>query len=606
MKLNIKVAIGCIMVIVSFYGCGGGGSGGDGGTVGPANMAPTVNAGADQALTFLSGTQTVTLTGTSNDSDGTVVSHQWVQTGGTGVTITGAATSAITFSVPAATEAYSFVYTVTDDDGAQVTDTVAVYVTEIVFEDSLGSLSNWQIENAPDPESWSANGALLQESSVIDFVASYHLGTYAKLNATAVSGITNYRFSVDVTPLSNGGSQGNDVGIMFRYNGPNSYYRVSMSARYGFTRFEKRVGNTFQPLAVNARGYVDNQPMTMAAEVNGDTIVVWIDGDPVFALEDPNPIPSGTVALYCQDRARFDNVLITENPLQPTVVIASPLAYSVLPGDLVDLTVTAVVLNKPAGGSVAFNLDGGSDIPATGSGNLYSHVFPSVFNGNHDVTAIIRYADDTEASSDTNSMVGTGGDYYVTVGDSITNGVGDLIASNNDSADERIVSIQGYQARLADTLTTATDRPQIVFNEGTEGETAAGLNINIDSILDRHPGANKVLMMVGTNDSDSGGVDPVIFGNRVEAIATTIGVEGKKVWLAETLPTNVIPANNTLIQQYNTEIREIASLDADDGIFLGPDLYDAFDDMPGLYTDLYHPNDAGYRLMADEWAATLP
>jgi hypothetical protein len=185
MKLNIKVAIGCIMVIVSFYGCGGGGSGGDGGTAGPANMAPTVNAGADQALTFLSGTQTVTLTGTSNDSDGTVVSHQWVQTGGTGVTITGAATSAITFSVPAATEAYSFVYTVTDDDGAQVTDTVAVYVTEIVFEDSLGSLSNWQIENAPDPESWSANGALLQESSVIDFVASYHLGTYATLNAPA-------------------------------------------------------------------------------------------------------------------------------------------------------------------------------------------------------------------------------------------------------------------------------------------------------------------------------------------------------------------------------------------------------------------------------------
>jgi hypothetical protein len=184
-----------------------------------------------------------------------------------------------------------------------------------------------------------------------------------------ISGITNYRFSVDVTPLSNGGSQGNDVGIMFRYNGPNSYYRVSMSARYGFTRFEKRVGNTFQPLAVNARGYVDNQPMTMAAEVNGDTIVVWIDGDPVFALEDPNPIPSGTVALYCQDRARFDNVLITENPLQPTVVIASPLAYSVLPGDLVDLTVTAVVLNNPAGGSVAFNLDGGSDIPAAGSGN---------------------------------------------------------------------------------------------------------------------------------------------------------------------------------------------------------------------------------------------
>ena len=207
------------------------------------------------------------------------------------------------------------------------------------------------------------------------------------------------------------------------------------------------------------------------------------------------------MALYCQDRARFDNVLITENPLQPMVAISSPLAYSVTPGNLVNLTVTAVVLNKPAGGSVAFSLDGGSEITVAGSGNFYSRVFPGVSNGNHDVAAIVRYADGTEAGSDTNSMVGTGGDYYVTVGDSITNGEGDDNASNNDSADGRIVAIQGYQARLADLLTTATGRPQIVFNEGIPGETSSDLDLRIDSILDRHPGANKVLMMIGTNDS---------------------------------------------------------------------------------------------------------
>ena len=98
-------------------------------------------------------------------------------------------------------------------------------------------------------------------------------------------------------------------------------------------------------------------------------------------------------------------------------------------------------------------------------------------------------------------MVGTGGDYYVTVGNSITNGVGDLIPGNNDSDDGRIVAIQGYQARLSNLLTTKTGRPQIVFNEGIPGDTASDLNGRIDSILDRHPGANKVLMMIGTNDS---------------------------------------------------------------------------------------------------------
>ena len=114
----------------------------------------------------------------------------------------------------------------------------------------------------------------------------------------AITGISNYRFSVDITRLTDPPSniQGNDVGIMFGYQSANSYYRFSMNAKYGFTRFEKRVGGTFQTLAVNARRYVDNIPMNMAAEINGNTIVVWINGEPVFAERDPS-ILSGTVAL---------------------------------------------------------------------------------------------------------------------------------------------------------------------------------------------------------------------------------------------------------------------------------------------------------------------
>ena len=500
------------LVILSLSGCGGGG--GDSPTITPANIPPAADAGPDQTVT-LSFPDTITLTGTSSDSDGTIVSHQWVPTGNTSASLTGATTPTVTFSVPAATEAYSFSYTVTDDDGAQRTDTVSVYVTRVIFSDSFGDgagwSSRWTVNNdTADPDNWDVtSGYLLQQSEVSDLQDSYQTGTYALLEDPAITGISNYRFSVDITPLTDppSNSQGNDVGIMFGYQSANNYYRVSMSARYGFTRFEKRVGSSFETLAVNARGYVDNQPMTMAAEVNGNTIVVWIDGDPVFADVDP-AISSGTVALYCQDRARFDNVLITENPVAPTVAISSPLAYSVTPGNLVNLTVTAVVLNTPAGGSVAFSLDGGSEIPVAGSGNLYSLVFPGVANGNHDVAAIVRTAEGTEVASDTNSMVGTGGDYYVTVGDSITNGVGDFNPANNDSADGRIVAIQSYQARLSDRLTTTTGRPQIVFNEGIGGDKPADLQARIDSILERHPGANKVLMMIGTNGSQNTILDP--------------------------------------------------------------------------------------------------
>ena len=80
------------------------------------------------------------------------------------------------------------------------------------------------------------------------------------------------------------------------------------------------------------------------------------------------------------------------------VVVASPLAYSIAltPDDGDTLSAEAVVLNKPVGGTVGFSLDGGSEITAAGSGNVYSVEFAGVADGEHEVTAILRDADDRE------------------------------------------------------------------------------------------------------------------------------------------------------------------------------------------------------------------
>ena len=137
-------------MMLAMSGCGGGG--GDSITPAPApNIPPVANAGTDQTLTFHNpGTRIVTLTGTSNDTDGAIVSHQWVQTGGMGVTITGAATPTITFTVAAATEAYSFRYTATDNAGAEQSDTVSVYVTEVIFSDLFDDGSGWSDRWSPE------------------------------------------------------------------------------------------------------------------------------------------------------------------------------------------------------------------------------------------------------------------------------------------------------------------------------------------------------------------------------------------------------------------------------------------------------------------------
>ena len=590
------------------------------------NIKPVVNAGPDQELNLSSpNTGAITLTGTSNDGDGTIISHLWVQTGGPAVTqLADASTSTATVTVPAATQDYAFSYTVTDDDGAQQTDTVSVYTTEIILSDSFADDSDWSyVNNTGYSADWSVVNGQLQQSnflanrSAYEGLTSYHTGTYAILANPAMNGASAYRFSVDVTPLTNIGSvlsQGNDVGIMFLRQNDDNYYRVSMNAKHGFTRFEKVLNGTFQTLAVNAIGYVENQPMTMTAEVNGNAIIIWIDGDPIFAVVDSSMPASGTIALYCQDRAKFDNVQITEPPLQPLVALSSPLAYSVAltPGDGNTLSAQAVVLNQPVDGEVVFTIDDGIETVATASGKIYSAQFSDVTNGEHEVTAIIREADGTEVSADVNATVGTGGDYYVTIGDSITTGMGDEKPWNNDSTDGRIVSIQGYQARLADALTTTTGRPQIIFNEGVEGDTASDLNNRISSILERYPGANKVLMMIGTNDSGGSSVNPGTFENTIRAIANRIDdVNGKQVWIAKPPPTYVIgtstldASRNSVIVDYNQRILTVTGEDPGDDTFLGPNFHTQINNF-NLYADYLHLNDAGYQVMANEWIKKLP
>jgi lysophospholipase L1-like esterase len=581
------------------------------------NSPPVVDAGTNQFITLAS-PDTLTLTGSATDSDGSIEAHLWEQTGGPTLALTNADTEEVSFTVPATTAAYTFSYTATDDSDEQATDTVAVYVSSEIYSDAFSSDANWQtrVDQSLVASNWYIDsGRLLQNNNVYDnddaFYnnSSYRIGTYTVLDAGQLAGATDYRVSVDITPLTNnadGSSNGNDIGIMFRYVDSANYYRVSMNARNSYTRFEKVVGGTFTTLAVNAIGYVDNTAMTMTAEVNGNVIFIWLDGDPLFAVVDSD-ISSGTVALYCQDRVRFDNLSIVEPPSQPAVVIQAPLAYSVplTQSDGNALATSAVVLNAPSGGSVGFVLDDGTEMTATASGSVYSYTFSGVTDGEHDLEARLRDADGNMVSNDINSTIGVGGNYIVTVGDSITNGTGDDSSANNDSADGRIVGIQGYQALLADALTETTRLPQIILNEGVGGDRSEDLDNKMNSIMERHPGANMMLMMIGTNDARN----PVLTNAQYEAnVTAAINKMGDRLILyAKPMHTYLSdgswtynPDRNGNIEGYNTVVDSIVA--ATSGIYAGPDFYNhASFSSPTYYADYLHPNDGGYQIMAAEW-----
>jgi hypothetical protein len=91
----------------------------------PENQAPSVNAGPDKSITLP--VNSVTLTGTASDPDGSIVSYEWTKVSGGGATIAspGSPTTNIT-NLTVGT--YVFSLKVTDDDGATSSDNVTVTV----------------------------------------------------------------------------------------------------------------------------------------------------------------------------------------------------------------------------------------------------------------------------------------------------------------------------------------------------------------------------------------------------------------------------------------------------------------------------------------------
>ena len=100
-------------------------------TVNPAaNVAPTANAGTDQAITLP--VSTITLSGSGTDADGTVVNYSWTEISGpSGFNIVNS-TSPVTDVTGLVKGVYQFQLKVTDNDGAIGTDIIQITVNAAV------------------------------------------------------------------------------------------------------------------------------------------------------------------------------------------------------------------------------------------------------------------------------------------------------------------------------------------------------------------------------------------------------------------------------------------------------------------------------------------
>jgi lysophospholipase L1-like esterase len=579
------------------------------------NLPPVADAGDDQHVLA---SQTVTLNGTnSSDSDGSIAEYQWNQVSGSpiaGDPNFDSSSPTPTFTAPDSSGKIRFNLTVTDNNGLESSDPVDIYISQVFFEDdfSQGLQSTWRLvddsagSGAHNQSLWNISDNALRQNNYVaspaqdgaPFDQTYHQGTFRYLDTELE--LTDYQFRVEITPLTRSGG-GNDVGIMFRYSDRDNYYRLSMNSRYGFTRLEKKKDGAFSTLGVNSIGYFDDIPMEFVIDVKGSLIQVFIDNDAIFSVVDSD-LASGSIALYCQDRTLFDNVLITNADLMPTVVIAEPLAYTVATTDTSNLDVSAHVANLPDGASIEFTLNDANlqtDLQAP-----FSTQYNGLQSGSYTVTAILRDSEGNELDRDANASVGIGGGFHVGVGNSITNGSEDKYTSDNLSADGRNVNRQGYQALLNDQLTDYLDQPQIIFNEGIPGATSTDALDQIDSIVARHSNAESVLLLLGTNDATGGQTTDNFIGNMVSLVGT-IREAGMSVRVARVPPQfdadtgQPDTATNNLIQQYNTALDNLTNAEP------GPDLYTYFSNNNGLFADGLHPNSLGHACLAQLWSNAM-
>ena len=530
--------------------------------------------------------------------------------------------------------------------------------TQLLSDDfNDGNFTGWTVVDEGTvnaPSVWSAaSGQLVHSSNIHDGILDPAVlakrGTFAWYG----NGLGWSDYQVGLTLRS----QDQDaLGVMFRYQDPNNYYRFSWDRWRNYRRLVKVENGVFSLLAQDSVVYNVGQTYAMDVKAFGDRVEVWIDGNQVFAVTDGGTaLTSGSIALYNWGNkgSHFDNVVVSAQDLQ----ISSPQELDVITSSLVPIpatiavTIQTVAIGIPSNGGVEFVVDG-DDLNAVEDYTAPFELVTNLVPAEHTVTVYMIDSGGNRIQPNISDEVNFGvGDYYVGFGDSITSETGnhDDIPGDDTSSDGRNTG-GGYQPILNDLLTNAKGYSHTVENEGVSGdESIDGVN-RIASALAAHPNSNYFLILFGTNDSflpvPSGqginctGLDlpsndpgcPGTFKDNLQKIINAIVQSGKGPLLSKVpirygncggpsqcspFPNAPTASENLFIdQQYNVAIDELRSFNSIEGA-LGnplnpPDIYSYFEgtavDGSGKsveFDDFLHPNGTGYQSIANEWLDAL-
>jgi hypothetical protein len=121
------------------------------------------------------------------------------------------------------------------------------------------------------------------------------------------------------------------ISLVFRYQNPDNYYRLSLSADPGdrFTRLEKRVAGVSSIIVGNTSGYTPSTTFQVEIWAVGDQITVYLDGINPFGISVQDPdLTSGSIGFHANfnNNGFFDDVhvlTLSQAPSAPRSLLAS-------------------------------------------------------------------------------------------------------------------------------------------------------------------------------------------------------------------------------------------------------------------------------------------
>ena len=210
------------------------------------------------------------------------------------------------------------------DGAATVSDNLTLTVEDanppplgpelLVADFSVADLSGWSIWDEGTlsaPSKWQVkSGELAQLSNIRDggsATALAHLGTYLLYDDGL--GWSDYRVSFKLRSTDDDG-----LGLMFRVEDSDNYYRFSWDKQRNLRRLIKKAGGVYSLLAADNVPYVIGQSYQVEIVAQGDQVEVWVDGGRIFQVTDDN-INYGSIAFYTwmNNGAYFDDLRVNAN-----------------------------------------------------------------------------------------------------------------------------------------------------------------------------------------------------------------------------------------------------------------------------------------------------